>query len=130
MKIVTMLSLVLLAFAGAYGQTRVEAVENVSDERFKLLMDSLGDEVLIDLRTPEELKQGKIPGAIVIDFFGPDFEPAIKGLDKKKTYLLYCAGGGRSGETAEIMEQLGFKKMYNLEGGFNGWVKKKMPVQK
>ena len=93
-------------------------------------MDSLQGEVLIDLRTPDELKQGKISGAMVIDYFGTDYEPAIQKLDKNKVYLLYCAGGGRSGETAGLMDKMGFKKIYNLESGFNGWVKKKMPVEK
>lgn len=76
------------------------------------------------------MKGGTIDGALVIDYFGADFDSRIHKLDKSKVYVLYCAGGGRSRETAEIMEKLGFKKIYNLEGGFNEWVKKKMPIRK
>ena len=103
-------------------------VKQVSAEEFQRLMHSIPTAVVIDLRTPEELKQGKVPGARVIDFFGPEFEPAIDSLDRSKTYLLYCASGGRSGETAEHMKQLGFKHIYEMPEGFNGWKKKKMPV--
>ena len=120
----------MLVALGSFGQDRSETIQDVSVEEFKHVMDSLQGEVLIDLRTPDELKQGKIPGAMVIDYFGTDYEPAIQKLDKNKVYLLYCAGGGRSGETAELMDKMGFKKIYNLESGFNGWVKKKMPVEK
>lgn len=126
-----MIWVALLSIGLVQGQDRnAEVVTGVDSQRFEYLMDSLDGEVVIDLRTPEELKQGKIPGATVIDFFGPDFEPAIEALNKNKVYLLYCAGGGRSGETAEIMKGMGFRKVYDLEEGFNGWSKKKMPVKK
>lgn len=116
--------------ASAFAQDTSAIIRNVDVDGFKQAMDSLEDEVLVDLRTPDELKQGKIPGAIVIDYFGADFESAIQRLDKNKTYLLYCASGGRSGETSELMEKMGFRKVYNLESGFRGWVKARMPVEK
>lgn len=129
-----MLFLVLLAgealSQASSNRADVGAVD-VSVMEFRRLMDSLQDEVVVDLRTPEEVEQqGKIAGALEIDFFGDDFEPAIQALDTSKVYLLYCAGGGRSGETAEIMRDLGFKQVYNLKEGFKGWVKQKMPVTK
>ncbi|MDQ2657138.1 MAG: rhodanese-like domain-containing protein, partial [Bacteroidota bacterium] len=94
--------LIFLAGAGnALAQDHSAVIRNVDVDAFKQAMDSLQDEVVVDLRTPDELKQGRIPGAIVIDYFGADFESAIQRLDKDKTYLLYCAGGGRSGETSE-----------------------------
>lgn len=93
-------------------------------------MDSLQGEVLIDLRTPDEIKNGKIAGAKEIDYFGADYEKAVQSLDKNKVYLLYCAGGGRSSETAEMMQKLGFNNIYNLESGFRDWAKKKMPIKK
>src|SRR5688572_25985976 len=90
----------LLCIKKSYGQEGAASIKNVSVEQFKRAMDSIQNEVVIDLRTPEELKQGKIAGAKEIDYFGPVYESAISQLDKNKTYLLYCAGGGRSSETA------------------------------
>ena len=120
-----------LGIANAFSQATKEKVFNhVSLSEFKQLMDSLQGEVIVDLRTPDELKQGKIPGAIVIDFFGPDFEPLIEALDRDKVYLLYCASGGRSGETLDLMSNMGFKRVYELEQGFREWVKAKMPVDR
>lgn len=125
-----MIALVFALGCVSTGNAQTGSVHNVSVPEFRALMDSLDGAVVIDLRTPEELAQGKIAGAVVIDFFGPGFEPAIAALDRNKVYLLYCAAGGRSGEAAELMRTMGFRKMYNLESGFNGWIKQKMPVEK
>jgi rhodanese-related sulfurtransferase len=127
------LVVMMMVMAGApnyiFAQTET-GVRNVTVEEFQQGIDSLNDEIIIDLRTPEELKQGKIADARVIDFFGPDFEPAIAKLEKNKVYFLYCASGARSGETADLMKGMGFKMLFNLEGGFRQWVAKKMPVKK
>mgnify|MGYP003580303552 CR=1 FL=1 len=130
MKKLIILFAITLALSPAYAQQTSDVVVRVSVLVFSHLIDSLDDEVLVDLRTPDELKQGKIAGATVIDYFGTNFETAIQKLDRNKTYLLYCAGGSRSEDTAELMRGLGFRKIYDLEPGFNGWVKKKMPIHK
>lgn len=130
MKTVYFVILLLSAISTIAQDKQHNAFTDVSVQQFKHLIDSLQGEVVVDLRTPEELRRGKIPGAIVIDFFGPDFEPSIEALDKNKVYLLYCASGGRSGETLELMQKKGFQKVYNLEGGFTGWAKAKMPIVK
>ena len=123
--------MMLMAGASNYLFAQVEpVVRNVTVEEFQGGIDSLKDEIIIDLRTPEELKQGKIADARVIDFFGPNFEPSIEKLEKNKVYFLYCASGARSGETADLMKEMGFKTLFNLEGGFRQWVAKKMPVEK
>ena len=130
-KLVHVFLLMLLAghAVSQNNKQEVYVIADVSVAEFKHLMDSLEGEVVVDLRTPEELQQqGKIPGAIEIDYFGDRFEPSIQALDTNKVYLLYCAAGGRSGETAELMKSMGFKKVYNLKDGFKGWVKQKMPV--
>jgi phage shock protein E len=108
----------------SFGQT----LENVKSIEFKQLADSIPEAVIIDLRTADELKTGIIPNAINIDFLAKDFETQIGNLDPLKPYFIYCAGGGRSGETAELMSQKGFKQVYNLQGGFTAWKKAGMPI--
>ena len=84
---------------------------------------------LIDLRTDGEiLKKGMIKGARQIDYFAKDAETTISKLDRKKTYLIYCAGGGRSGECAELMTRLGFKEVIDLEKGFDDWKRRGLEV--
>jgi rhodanese-related sulfurtransferase len=85
---------------------------------------------LLDVRTPEEVVHGKIPGAINMDFYEDDFKKQLKSLDKNKPVYVYCASGGRSGDAAEMMSEMGFTKVYNLEGGFKAWKAAGMPVVK
>ncbi len=84
----------------------------------------LADEkgVIIDVRTEDEVSNGKIPGSINIDIYkGQGFIYMIEELDKSKNFYVYCAAGARSSQACGIMKQLGFEKVYNLVGGFSQW---------
>jgi rhodanese-related sulfurtransferase len=111
-----------------HAQAQNFGAKTLSVVEFKAKLDSLPDAVLLDVRTQTEFKQGSIQNAVNIDFFGEDFENKIKPLFRDKVYLVYCASGARSNETIELMNGLGFKSVYQLEGGFTAWKKKKMPV--
>ncbi len=77
---------------------------------------------LVDVRTPEEYKNGHIAYAINIDFLNPDyFSKAIKELNKEKPVFLYCHSGGRSHKAALLLEEMGFKEIYDLKGGYSEW---------
>lgn len=119
---------ILFAISAFFASTQV--IKNVDAETFKKLMADKNT-VLIDLRTTGEItSKGKIKGAKQIDFLGKDAEAEIKALDHKKTYLIYCAGGGRSGDCAEMMEKQGFKQVINLEKGFEDWKRKGFEIEK
>jgi rhodanese-related sulfurtransferase len=78
--------------------------------------------VMLDVRSEDECDQGIIEGSINIDFHkGQEFIDAIAALDKNKNYYIYCRSGARSGKTCEIMNELGFKNVYNLLGGIIEW---------
>lgn len=77
--------------------------------------------ILVDVRTPEETMQGKVPGAIEINVLADDFAQKISSLNKDKTYLVYCRSGRRSLRAIEFMVAEGFTKLYNLEGGYRAW---------
>lgn len=112
-------------------QSKSAVITNLSSERFKAIIayDKAG--IVVDLRTTDELaKSGSIAGAIQLDFLAKDAEKQIDKLDKKKTYYLYCASGGRSSDAAEYMEKNGFSRVYTLEHGITEWLKKGFPVEK
>src|SRR5258706_7641857 len=91
------------------------------DEFEKLAADS--SNVVLDVRTPEEFAAGHLPGAINVDFNAEDFEQKVSGLDKKKTYLVHCAVGGRSARACKKLDRLNFSSVYNLKGGNAAWEK-------
>lgn len=86
--------------------------------------------VLLDVRTPEEVAEGALPGAVNINFNAPDFKEKIAGLDKSKSYFVYCKVGGRSGKAATLMNESGFQEVHNLKGGYDAWVEEGLEVKK
>lgn len=76
---------------------------------------------LLDVRTPEEYREVRIPGATLIDYHSLDFKEKIAQLDKQKEYFVYCRRGIRSKNAAKIMSELGFNKINNLISGITGW---------
>jgi rhodanese-related sulfurtransferase len=88
------------------------------------------DFVILDVRTPEEFSEEHIEGAVNIDFYSATFRDQLDKLDKDKTYLVYCRSGGRSGNTMEIMEDLGFQEAYNVLDGILGWKEAGLPTVK
>jgi phage shock protein E len=81
------------------------------------------DFVIIDVRSPQEYNDGHVENSVMIDFYDTDFRDKLSQLDKEKTYLIYCRSGSRSGRAFDIMEELGFIKVYNFEGGIVEWKK-------
>lgn len=79
------------------------------------------DVVILDVRTPEETAQGKIAEAVEIDFRNENFSTEIEKLDTSKTYFVYCRSGNRSSQACNLMAQKGFRKLYNMKGGWLQW---------
>jgi phage shock protein E len=107
----------------------VAKVKRVDVEEFDKLRGNK-ENVILDVRTPNEFKAGHIPGAVNIDFRAADFDEKVAKLDKSKTYLVHCAGGVRSAAGCKKMEAAGFKEMYDLAPGFKGWEKAGKPTEK
>ena len=83
---------------------------------FAALIKSDPNIVLVDARTPQEIKQtGTIKGAVNIDYKAKGYSKKILSLDKNKKYMFYCKSGGRSGKTVQFMLDNGFKNVYYLK---------------
>ena len=76
---------------------------------------------ILDVRTPEEFTGGHIDNATNIDWQGENFVKSTEKLDKNKPVYVYCRSGKRSLKASEKLEELGFKKIYNLDGGYLKW---------
>jgi len=98
--------------------------QNVDVPTFKQLMKK-PNTVLLDVRTSAEIAQQKIDGAVELDFYSPDFAKKVAALDKSKTYLVYCRSGNRSGQACKIMQNQGFSRLYNMQGGMISWNQQK-----
>jgi len=77
---------------------------------------------LIDIRTPDEVAQGIIEGADVVNFRGPDFIKSMEQHPKNQPLVIYCAAGGRSAKAMKMLNNAGWKEVYNLLGGYGEYV--------
>ncbi|ASV31288.1 rhodanese-like domain-containing protein [Maribacter cobaltidurans] len=95
---------------------------DLSQEEWTSQLENDDNAFILDVRTEDEVEEGYIPNATNIDIYkGQGFIDELEKLDKTKNYYVYCRSGNRSGQACAIMNSLGFKNAYNLEGGFMNW---------
>jgi rhodanese-related sulfurtransferase len=88
------------------------------------------DFVVLDVRTPEEFANGRLPGAVNVNIQVPDFQRRLAALDRGKTYLVYCRTGNRSARAIQVMQRLGFQSLYHMTEGILRWEKKGFPLSR
>lgn len=88
------------------------------------------DHVFVDLRDGnEQAKTGIIEGAVassrgLMEFHIDPESPAHKPeFNQDKTYVFYCASGGRSALAAQVAMDMGLAPVVNLTGGVGAWKK-------
>jgi rhodanese-related sulfurtransferase len=100
-------------------------------EASSLIQENLNnpDFVIVDVRPSRYYDTGHIEGAVNIALGIQDtsaFQNKISGLNKNKTYLVYCPDG--CGAATRIMKELDFQKLYDITGGYNRWVEEGLPI--
>jgi rhodanese-related sulfurtransferase len=108
-----------IAFAG---------VQNISSREAKTLLEKNKTIFLLDVRTPQENSQGKLPGTVLIPI--GEFERRIGEVPKDKIILVYCAVGSRSKPVADFLVQRGYKQVYHMTDGIVGWYRNGFPLQR
>jgi len=109
-------SLLIILFISSFGILKAQ-ITNLTAQEFIAKAITTKNAQLLDVRTPEEWKAGKISSSNCINFNDAAFKQQIEKLDKNKPVFIYCAAGGRSSKAAPILQQAGFKYIYNLTGG-------------
>lgn len=85
---------------------------------------------IIDVRTPQEFSEGHIEGAVNINFFDETFLDQISKYEKNEPLFIYCKSGNRSGQASKKLLDLGYKEIYDLEGGILNWMKNNNEIVK
>lgn len=102
------------------------AFTSVSVDQAARLINTKKDLLVIDVRSPRELRQGRIAGSILIPFWN-----ILKGnhnLPEERPLLLVCAVGGRSFAVGQYLVRTGYEEIYNMSGGIESWKKSRYPV--
>ena len=100
--------------------------QSISPLQAKTLIETRPDLQLIDCRSPEEYRQGALPGSQLIPFW--EFTKGNYELPKDKPVLLVCAVGGRSLAVGQLLATKGYREVYNLKGGLDAWIEQRVPV--
>jgi rhodanese-related sulfurtransferase len=91
----------------------------------------------VDVREPDEFAAGHIPGArnfprgfleVRADLEHPKRDPWLE--DRGRKMILYCGGGHRSALAGKSLQEMGFQRILSLAGGWTGWVKHDLPVER
>ena len=107
-----------------------EQVEVISPDELAKELES-GTVVLLDVRLPIEIERtGTIAGSVsvprqVVEWWAdpesPYFRPGGVFGDFERRIITFCDGGGNGAFTAVALEELGYRDVATLEGGFYGW---------
>ena len=116
------ISLLLLSFLfiSCHGQTS-NSVNTIDAKLFAEKLKTNENPQLLDVRTPEEYGVEHIDNAKNVNWNGDDFVAKVNSYDKSKPIFVYCKVGGRSAQAANKLAELGFKEIYNLNGGIMKW---------
>jgi len=101
-----------LILVGAYLVRRLQGVKKMPSSLVKQKIDA--GATIIDVRTPEEFRDGAYPGAINIPV--SNLGARLGDIPKQKSVVLYCASGARSASAARAMKQAGFADVVNAGG--------------
>lgn len=70
--------------------------------------------LIIDVRSPEEFRQSKVPGAINLPLGEVREKISQRVKDKNQPLLVHCLSGGRSAIAAQQLKSLGYTNVFNL----------------
>ncbi|WP_317930129.1 rhodanese-like domain-containing protein [Halioxenophilus sp. WMMB6] len=78
---------------------------------------------VIDVREPDEFRQGHVPGAINIPRGLLEFKlTATPELtDRDLNLVVYCKSSGRAALAAKSLQEMGYLKVKSIAGGFDAW---------
>ena len=107
----------------------VSTVQQVSVADLRRMLEETEDLQLLDVRRPAEFNAGHAPRASNTPLSQRLREEAAR-LDTERPLVVICAGGYRSSAATSLLRPLGFRRLYNVEGGTGAWVAAGYPVEK
>lgn len=98
-------------------------VEQISVAEMRERLEENNDLQFVDVRRAGEYESGHAPNTVNLTL--SDLDELTKNLDSARPTYVICQGGYRSSAGTSILEQKGFKEIYNVSGGTTAWMKNK-----
>ena len=96
-------------------------MQTILPDELKKRLDAGEKPILLDVREPWEFSICKIEGSVNINMSEP--EKLIKELNANNEIIAICHYGMRSFQVCNYLENNGFNKVLNLDGGIDSWAK-------
>lgn len=106
-----------------------EKVCEISPAEAKEKIDSGAPLFILDVREPDEFKKGHIPKAVNIPRGLLEFKVSSTIPNKDAQIIAYCKSGGRSCLACDTLQELGYKNVESVAGGWDAWLKAGYPVE-
>lgn len=84
---------------------------------------------LIDVREESEWAKGHLPNALYLGRGVIERDIETRFPDLETELYLYCGGGFRSILAADNLQQMGYRRVVSVDGGFRGWLEAGYPVE-
>jgi len=107
-----------------------QVIPEQGPQELKRRLDANENLVLVDVRDPDEYRDGAIEPATNISRGFLEFRIGTAAADPKTPIVLYCQSGLRSMLAAKALHDLGYENVTNLQGGFQKWAQSGLPVMK
>lgn len=103
-------------------------VRDITSTDAKMYLEKNRKAFLLDVRSPEERRQGYIAGSILIpiDRVGQ----RLAEIPRNRPVIVYCAVGSRSRVVAQALARQGYPDVINMRDGIVGWYRNGYPVQR
>lgn len=95
------------------------ATRHISVQEAASMLDSGGDVLFLDVRSPEERACASIGGFVPLD--QELAEKLLAEANHERPLVFLCHYGGRSAQAADYFVQRGFQRVYNVSGGIDEW---------
>jgi len=76
---------------------------------------------VLDVREPDEYQEGALTGVVHIPRGHLEAQIENRLIDKDQPVVVYCAGGVRSAFAARTLQELGYREVVSMAGGFGRW---------
>jgi len=107
------------AFGGEVMKNSGDAVPNIDAPSLERLSKNEEPIVYLDVRSPEEYRQGHIEGALLMPL--DSLPTRYKELPRDKKIVVYCRSGRRSAQAISFLRSQGYENVLNLSGGYVAW---------
>ncbi len=120
---VCMTSLIIYAISINNVKSQAPNGSTVSVQEVKKSMDSKEKATIVDVRTPEEYKEGHLKNSVLLTLDAIDSESAHALPDKNQTLYVYCRSGHRSTQAVAQLQQMEYTHVHSMDGGITAWKK-------